>query len=83
MVNNEPIQLTRKFKVPSGETEESFLARLCNQGLKDRYDQAASIAAHRLKCELKVIEKNGLAGYFLMMWDIVNYAKRISVGVGP
>ncbi len=63
-----------KFPLPAGETTESYLWKLCFDGLQKRYRQVTSQAMARLQEEINVVEQLGFAGYFLIVWDIVRYA---------
>jgi len=65
-----------EFPLPQGETAESYLAKLCRQKAHDRYENVSSEIETRINCELNLIEKLGLSGYFLIVWDIMDYAKR-------
>ncbi|MDP9326043.1 MAG: PHP domain-containing protein, partial [Candidatus Dormibacteraeota bacterium] len=63
------------FPVPDGETPFSYLYQLCQQGVKSRYKPMTSTVARRLQTELEVIEKTGLAEFFLINWDLMRFAK--------
>ncbi len=63
-----------RFPLPAGETTESYLWKLCFDGLQKRYRQVTSRAMAHLQEEIAVVEKLGFAGYFLIVWDIVRYA---------
>ena len=63
------------FPVPSGETPFSHLYELCQQGLRRKYHPVTPPASRQLAHELDVIERTGLAEYFLLVWDIVRYAR--------
>src|SRR5215831_604347 len=65
-----------EFPVPEGKTPSSFLAELCLQGAKERYQWPPQEVQNRLAHELRVIEKWHLAPYFLLVWDIVEEARR-------
>ena len=65
-----------EFPLPQGETAESYLAKLCRQKAHDRYENVSPEIETRINCELNLIEKLGLSGYFLIVWDIMDYAKR-------
>jgi len=65
-----------EFPVPEGETPASFLENLCFKGLAKRYHPPRPEAQARLEHELQVIEKWHLAPYFLLVWDIVQEARR-------
>ncbi|MFH1843093.1 MAG: DNA polymerase III subunit alpha, partial [bacterium] len=62
------------FPLPRGETTESYLWKLCFDGLQRRYRRVSSTAMSRLQEEINAVEKIGFAGYFLIVWDIVRYA---------
>lgn len=73
-----------QFDVPAGETEMSYLRRLAQVGLMDRYGaQLSAEVSERLEFELSVIERMGFPGYFLIVQDYVNWAKNRGVIVGP
>lgn len=72
------------FPLPQGETAESYLKTLANQGALKRYgNPLPHDAAQRLSYELDVIGKTGFAGYFLIVQDLVNWAKQQGIAVGP
>ena len=71
------------FAVPEGKTKESFLRELCEAGLVKRYGDKAEEMKERMASELETIEKMGYVGYFLIVWDFINYAKRNHIMVGP
>jgi error-prone DNA polymerase len=62
------------FEVPEGHTLESYLRFLCEEGLRHKFDPVSPQARAQLSHELDVIEGLGLAGYFLVVWDIVRFA---------
>ncbi len=63
------------YPVPDGETPFSFLYNLCFEGVRERYRPITSAVAHRLQHELEVIEKTGLAEFFLINWDLMRFAR--------
>ncbi len=71
------------FEVPAGETDNSYLRKLCEQGLDGRYPDASDEIRERLEYELKTIERMGFASYFLIVADFVNWAKDQGIMVGP
>jgi DNA polymerase-3 subunit alpha len=78
------------YQVPAGTSREAYLASLAQQGLERRFAQMRSdrlklrpFYEERLKKELDVINKMGYAGYFLIVWDIINYARTSNIPVGP
>lgn len=63
------------FSVPEGDTLSSYLRALCSEGLCRKYQPVTPRAQAQLMHELDVIEETGLAGYFLVVWDIVRFAR--------
>ncbi len=64
------------YPVPPGETEMSFLRHIADAGARDRYRPYHDKARRQVIRELDLIEKLDLAGYFLIVWDIVNYCRQ-------
>jgi len=64
------------YPVPAGETEMSFLRHLTEVGARARYRPYHDKARAQIARELDLIAKLDLAGYFLIVWDIVNYARQ-------
>jgi error-prone DNA polymerase len=64
-----------KFDVPEGETSYSYLRKLAYSGISNKYGQLASNVVDRLEQELETINQLGFCGYFLVVWDIVKWAK--------
>jgi error-prone DNA polymerase len=72
------------YAVPDGETMDSFLRKRVEEGIRRRYlpknDRALfEKATQQAERELRLIEKLGLAGYFLIVWDIVLYCKNYGI----
>ena len=63
------------FSVPRGETPFSYLSELCWAGARKRYHPLTSAVVNRLAHELDVIERAGLAEFFLICWDLMRYAR--------
>jgi error-prone DNA polymerase len=63
------------FPVHEGHSAHSYLGVLCAAGLRERYDPVTPQARAQLAHELAVIERVGLSGYFLVVWDIVRFAR--------
>jgi DNA polymerase III alpha subunit len=63
------------FPVPDGETPFSYLSALCWAGARTRYHPMTSAVVNRLAHELDVIERAGLAEFFLICWDLMRFAK--------
>jgi error-prone DNA polymerase len=64
-----------RFPVPGGETMDSHLRKLTYFGAQQRYGSITSPVRQQLEKELSLIGKLGFAGYFLIVWDIVNFAR--------
>ncbi|HUL75244.1 MAG TPA: error-prone DNA polymerase [Vicinamibacterales bacterium] len=64
------------YPVPAGETQASFLRRLAQVGARDRYRPYHDRARAQIQRELDLIEKLDLAGYFLIVWDLVNFCRQ-------
>jgi DNA polymerase-3 subunit alpha len=77
-----PAQLP-KTQVPAGfPTEAEYLANLARAGLKNKYSHVTPGIQERLDYELQIICKMGFEGYFLIVRDFVNEAKRQGVMTG-
>jgi DNA polymerase-3 subunit alpha len=73
-----------KYVVPEDQTLETYLQHLAREGLRRRYGPSPGDAIEaRLNHELAVIEKMGFAGYFLVVWDFIHYARQHGIAVGP
>ena len=74
-----------EFPLPAGETDTTaYLHKLTKEGLKKFYaPEMMEQAQKRLDYELSVIEKTGFGDYFLIVSDIVRWAKNAGIGVGP
>jgi len=68
------------FTPPESKTPEEFLRELCELGMKERYgDNPSEAARKRLEHELGTICKMGFAGYFLIVWDFVRFARESGI----
>ncbi|HEX9099372.1 MAG TPA: error-prone DNA polymerase [Candidatus Dormibacteraeota bacterium] len=67
------------YPVPEGETPFSFLYKLCFEGVRERYRPITLAVTQRLQRELEVIEKTGLAEFFLINWDLMRFAREHGV----
>src|SRR5438132_2268890 len=63
------------FPVPAGETPYSFLYRLCQDAVREKYRPVTSEVAARLQKELDVINKTGFSEFFLINWDLMRFAR--------
>ncbi len=71
------------FPVPASETEQSYLEKLCAAGISNRYPDATDPLLPRVRAqlarELGIIDRLGLAGYFLLVWEIVEVARQKNI----
>ncbi len=73
-----------EYRVPDEYDLDSYLKKLCWEGLEQRYHgEIPPGARERLEYELQVLCKMGFAGYFLIVQDFVNWARRKGIIVGP
>ena len=63
-----------RFPVPTGETMDSHLRKLVYFGAQQRYGSLSAPVRQQLEKELELIGRLGFSGYFLCVWDIVNFA---------
>ncbi len=76
--------LMPRFDVPKGETEDSWLRSEAIRGLSEKLgDKLTPAHSERLNYELDVMIKMGFPGYFLVVADLVNHAKKVGIRVGP
>jgi DNA polymerase-3 subunit alpha len=81
-----------EYRVPEGETVESYFAKQAFAGLDQRWLEIKDRPGRkhdfddyraRLEQEIAVINKMGYAGYFLIVWDFIAYARQNNIPVGP
>ncbi|MDF1541757.1 MAG: DNA polymerase III subunit alpha [Anaerosomatales bacterium] len=63
-------------EVPRGETPYSVLSKAAWRGLEERYRPVTSVSVGRLQHELAIIEELGFPEYFLVVKEIVDFARR-------
>jgi DNA polymerase III subunit alpha len=83
------------FKVPEGHTADSYFEKTVREGFQSRGPQIERLVREnrlrhslpeyeqRLTDEIEMIKKMRFAGYFLIVWDFIHYAKAQGVPVGP
>jgi DNA polymerase-3 subunit alpha len=84
-----------EFRVPEGHTTDSYFERVVREGFGSRLEQLERAAGEsrlrrplaeyesRLSTEIEIIKKMRFAGYFLIVWDFIRYARAQQVPVGP
>jgi DNA polymerase III subunit alpha len=73
-----------RFETPAGQPFEDYLEELALRGAAERYgDPPPPEIRERLDHELGVVGRMGLAGYFLIVWDLIRFAREQGIRVGP
>jgi DNA polymerase-3 subunit alpha len=84
-----------EFRVSEGHTVDSYFEKVVREGFATRLPQLERFARekrlrhpmaeyeHRLSHEISLIQKMRLAGYFLIVWDFISYARVQEIPVGP
>ena len=72
-----------KYDVPEGFTADSYLQKLCQDGMKKSYEEITTQLQERLDYELDTIRTMGFVDYFLIVWDFIRYARENGISVGP
>ncbi|HDQ15337.1 MAG TPA: DNA polymerase III subunit alpha, partial [Sediminispirochaeta sp.] len=68
---------------PEFDSLETYLEHLTMQGLEQRYGRVTELHRQRAKKELDIINSMGFPGYFLIVWDFIDFARRRGIPVGP
>ena len=71
-----------QVELPEGKIADDYLSELCWQGLKQRYPSPTPEIEQRLTYELEVIRKTQFADYFLVVWDLVAFARKQNILFG-
>jgi DNA polymerase-3 subunit alpha len=71
-----------EIELPPDKTADQFLADLCHENLSRYYPDHAPEIQKRLDYELEVIKKTQFANYFLVVWDIISFAKKNDILFG-
>lgn len=76
-----------QFPTPNQQPSQDYLRELCQRGLQRRLTTDAITDSHpyeeRLERELGVIHRMGFDDYFLIVWDVMNYAHQAHIQTGP
>jgi DNA polymerase-3 subunit alpha len=85
-----------QFDVPPGFTIDSYFEKICREGFRHRLDTSIRVLRdrdqlrhttedyeQRLQREIDCIQQMKFAGYFLIVWDFIRYAKEQDIPVGP
>ncbi len=73
-----------KFECPEGKSPEEYLKELCYLGIEKRYGKKPQKEVlERIEYELEIIKNAGFSSYFLIVQDIINWARSRRIVVGP
>ena len=75
--------LLPQFPVPEGRNEDSYLRELVYAGAAERYGDLMDDVRARIDFELGVITEMGFSAYFLIVWDLIRYARERGIRTGP
>jgi error-prone DNA polymerase len=64
-----------RYPVPGGGSQNEFLRAQAMQGARERYRSLSERVLQQLEKELKLIENLDLAGYFLIVWDMIRFCR--------
>jgi error-prone DNA polymerase len=70
-----------EYAVPGGHTMNSFLRTIVLFGAQQRYESITKKVKRQLEEELSLITRLGFAGYFLIVWDIINFCRENNIMV--
>lgn len=71
------------FPLPEGVNENDYLRNICQENIEGRYPKPGKVVQERLRYELGVIKTTGFSSYFLIIWDLIKFAKENNIPVGP
>jgi DNA polymerase-3 subunit alpha len=74
--------LLPRYPLPAGTTPQAYLRRLCEEGLRQRVTAPEAAYEKRLAYELEVIHEMGFDDYFLIVWDVMAYARKAKIMPG-
>jgi len=69
------------FSVPDGHNMDSFLRTITLFGAQQRYSAISTAVKQKLEEELSLIQRLGFSGYFLIVWDIINFCREHNIMV--
>jgi len=81
-LNSKPVMPI--FKIPETfENEDAYLRHLTYEGAKERWGDITDEIVERLDFELNTVKRMGFPGYFLIVQDFIDAARKMDVSVGP
>jgi DNA polymerase III subunit alpha len=73
-----------RFEIPTQfPTQDSYVLHLVENGLRKRYETITKEILDRAMYELGIIFKMGFSGYFLVVWEFINWSKEHNIPIGP
>ncbi|HET7237297.1 MAG TPA: DNA polymerase III subunit alpha [Actinomycetota bacterium] len=72
-----------RFESPPGKDRDTYLRELVLAGAHERYGELSPEVRERIDHELGVIASMGFSGYFLIVWDLIRFARESGIRVGP
>jgi DNA polymerase III subunit alpha len=72
-----------RFEPPQGKDRDAYLRELVDEGAVERYGRITPEIRERIDTELDVIISMGFSGYFLIVWDLIRFARENGIRVGP
>ncbi len=72
-----------RFEPPEGLSLDAYLRRLVDEGARERYGEITPQVRARIEDELTVVISMGFSGYFLIVWDLIRFARDRGIRVGP
>lgn len=80
----QPGPILPHYEVPDGfDSLKGYLRHLTMEGLKERYSPVTEEHIRRAEYELEIINSMGFPGYFLIVWDFIDFARKNGIPVGP
>ncbi|HEX9823287.1 MAG TPA: DNA polymerase III subunit alpha [Actinomycetota bacterium] len=83
LVEHTDVHRLPHFEPPGGEDLDAYLRNLAEEGAASRYDDVTAEVKDRLDAELDVISRMGFSAYFLIVWDLIRFARERGIRVGP
>ena len=72
-----------RFEPPAGKDRDGYLRELVIEGAHERYGELTPEIGERIEHELGVIASMGFSAYFLIVWDLIRFARESGIRVGP
>jgi DNA polymerase-3 subunit alpha len=83
LIEEHPTMHVPRFEPPEGKDLEAHLEELVVEGAVQRYGTVSGEIRERIEHELRIICSKGFAGYFLIVWDLIRFAREQGIRVGP